>query len=64
MLLAVEPRAKLIGVNHVALEVGDLVGTIGATEVRSLFAGTVMGFIAVDGERVMASQPIAWLRTS
>jgi [acyl-carrier-protein] S-malonyltransferase len=44
------------------LEVGDVLGTIGATEVRSLFAGTVMGFIAVDGERVTASQPIAWLR--
>ena len=46
------------------IEVGDLVGTIGAVEVRSLFAGQLMGFIAVDGERVTASQPIAWLRTN
>jgi [acyl-carrier-protein] S-malonyltransferase len=38
--------------------------TIGEVEVRSLFAGQVMAFIAVDGERVTASQPIAWLRTS
>ncbi|MBW8826369.1 MAG: ACP S-malonyltransferase [Acidobacteria bacterium] len=45
------------------LEVGDLLGTVGTAEVRSLFAGTIMGFIAVDGERVTASQPIAWLRT-
>jgi [acyl-carrier-protein] S-malonyltransferase len=45
------------------LEVGDLVGTIGDVEVRSLFAGTLMGLIASDGERVTASQPIAWLRT-
>ncbi|MGE0795479.1 MAG: ACP S-malonyltransferase [Acidimicrobiia bacterium] len=45
------------------LEVGDLLGTIGEVEVRSLFAGALMGLLAVDGERVTASQPIAWLRT-
>jgi [acyl-carrier-protein] S-malonyltransferase len=45
------------------IEVGDLLGTIGAIEVRSLFAGHVMGLIAKDGERVTTSQPIAWLRT-
>jgi len=49
---------------HGVAEVGDLLGMIGEVEVRSLFAGQVMGFIAVDGERVTASQPIAWLRTS
>src|SRR5262245_25071591 len=47
-----------------AIEVGDVVGHVGDIEVRSLFAGTVMGLIAVDGERVTASQPIAWLRTA
>ena len=45
------------------IEVGDLLGTIGAVEIRSLFAGHLMGLIAVDGERVTVSQPIAWLRT-
>jgi [acyl-carrier-protein] S-malonyltransferase len=49
---------------HGIVEVGDVLGTIGDIEVLSLFAGQVMGFIAVDGERVTASQPIAWLRTS
>jgi [acyl-carrier-protein] S-malonyltransferase len=49
---------------HGTVEVGDLLGTIGDVEVRSRFAGQVMGFIAVDGERVTASQPIAWLRTA
>lgn len=43
--------------------VGELLGTVGEAEVRSLFAGMVQGFIAIDGERVAASQPIAWLRT-
>lgn len=45
------------------VEVGDLLGHIGDTEVRSLFAGTIGSFVALDGERVTASQPIAWLRT-
>jgi [acyl-carrier-protein] S-malonyltransferase len=46
-----------------SIEVGGLLGTIGDVEVRSFFAGQVMGLIAVDGERVTTSQPIAWLRT-
>ena len=33
-------------------------------EVRSPFAGVLQSYIAVDGERVTARQPIAWLRTS
>ena len=44
--------------------VGHLVGHVGDHEVRSPFAGELMGVLAVDGERVTASQPIAWLRTS
>lgn len=43
---------------------GHVLGTVGGQEVRSPFAGTVMGMLAVDGERVTASQPIAWLRVS
>ncbi len=45
------------------VEVGDVLGHIGEAEVRSLFAGTVGAFVALDGERVTASQPILWLRT-
>lgn len=43
---------------------GQLLGHVGDTEVRTPWAGMIMGFLAVDGERVTASQPIAWLRTS
>ena len=43
---------------------GDLLGHIGATEVRSPFAGELMGWLAVDTERVTASKPIAWLRVT
>jgi [acyl-carrier-protein] S-malonyltransferase len=46
------------------VEVGDVIGHIGDDEVRSLFAGTVGAFVALDGERVTASQPIVWLRTA
>ena len=43
---------------------GQLLGHVGDTEVRTPWAGVIMGFLAVDGERVTASQPIAWLRTT
>lgn len=42
--------------------VGDLIGTIGGSEVRTAFAGTVEGLLVLDGERVTAGQPVAWLR--
>jgi [acyl-carrier-protein] S-malonyltransferase len=46
------------------IEAGQIMGRVGALDVRSAFAGYVMGFLAVLGERVTASQPIAWLRTA
>ncbi|HSL58264.1 MAG TPA: ACP S-malonyltransferase [Acidimicrobiales bacterium] len=42
---------------------GQLLGHVGEHEVRTPFAGAVQGWLAVDGERVTPSQPIAWLRT-
>ncbi len=42
--------------------VGDLLGTVGTVEVRTPFAGMVVGFMAHHGERVAAGEPIAWLR--
>ena len=42
--------------------VGDLLGTVGAVEVRTPFAGTVVGFLAHPGERVAGGEPIAWVR--
>ncbi len=46
------------------IQAGAVVGRVGDQEVRSPFTGAVMGLIAVDGERVTMSQPIAWLRTA
>ncbi|MDA8291708.1 MAG: ACP S-malonyltransferase [Actinomycetota bacterium] len=44
------------------LRVGDLVGWAGAAEIRSAFAGTLEGVLVLPGERVVAGQPVAWLR--
>ncbi|MFM9225383.1 MAG: hypothetical protein ACKOQ1_01935, partial [Actinomycetota bacterium] len=46
------------------ISVGTIIGVVGATEVRSPFAGRIENFIAVEGERVTTHQPIAWLRTN
>ncbi|MGE0308601.1 MAG: ACP S-malonyltransferase, partial [Acidimicrobiia bacterium] len=66
--LVVSPTAGVftptpdIGPGHL-IAVGTVVGNVGATEVRSPFAGIVQGYIAVEGERVTSMQPIVWLRT-
>lgn len=44
------------------VEVGTLIGSVSGTEVRSAFAGVLMGVLAHHGERVQTGQPIAWLR--
>ena len=46
------------------LSVGSLVATVGDAEVRSPWAGALMGMLAVEGERVQVGQPIAWLRSA
>jgi [acyl-carrier-protein] S-malonyltransferase len=44
------------------VSVGDLLGTVGPLEVRTPFAGRVVGYLVHRGERVMPGQPVAWLR--
>jgi [acyl-carrier-protein] S-malonyltransferase len=65
--LVVSPAA---GIFHPAdindgatIEVGAVLGHVGEQEIRSPFAGVLQSYIAVDTERVMPRQPIAWLRT-
>jgi [acyl-carrier-protein] S-malonyltransferase len=48
----------------VTLRPGDLLGQVGEHDVRSPFDGSIMGLLAVEGERVQVSQPIAWLQTA
>jgi [acyl-carrier-protein] S-malonyltransferase len=43
---------------------GALLGHIGVEEVYSPFAGELMGWLAVETERVSSSKPIAWLRAT
>ena len=41
---------------------GQPVGVVGNSEVRSAFDGSLQGLLALRGERVTISQPVAWLR--
>jgi [acyl-carrier-protein] S-malonyltransferase len=41
-----------------------VVGRVAGQEIRSPFHGAVMGLLAVAGERLTRSQPVAWLRTA
>lgn len=43
------------------LLVGGLLGTVNGTDVRSPFAGSLQGMLAVGGERLVEGQPVAWL---
>jgi len=45
------------------LAVGDRVGTVGLTDVRTPFDGILVRWLAVRGERVVEGQPVAWIRT-
>jgi [acyl-carrier-protein] S-malonyltransferase len=47
---------------HDPVEVGTLLGVVSSTEVRSPFAGVLMGMLAQPDERVQTGQPIAWLQ--
>jgi [acyl-carrier-protein] S-malonyltransferase len=47
-----------------SLTTGSLIGTVGDSDVRSAFAGELIEFLALPGERVQLAQPIAWLRSS
>lgn len=49
---------------EMSVGVGHLIGRVGTQEVFSAFSGRIKGILAVTGERVMTSQPIAWLVTS
>lgn len=45
-----------------SISAGQLVGTVGAVEIRSPFKGSLQEMLALTGERVTTSQPVAWLR--
>ena len=45
------------------IERGQTVGTVGSVQVRSAFEGSLQGLLALAGERVNTSQPLAWLRS-
>jgi [acyl-carrier-protein] S-malonyltransferase len=56
------PEPDLAGGDEIV--VGTVVGRVGEHEVRSRFAGWLVGLLAHRGERVTPSQPVAWLRVA
>ncbi len=48
--------------DDVEVRVGDLLGWAGGVEIRSAFDGVLGGLLVIKGERVLSSQPVAWLR--
>jgi len=46
------------------LQVGDRVGLVGTTEVRTPFEGVLVRWLAVRGERVVEGQPVVWIRSA
>jgi [acyl-carrier-protein] S-malonyltransferase len=59
---ASSPGGPAVAGSGTPIEIGGLVGLVSGTEVRSPFAGDLMGVLAHPGERVQPGQPIAWLR--
>jgi [acyl-carrier-protein] S-malonyltransferase len=41
---------------------GDVLGNVSGTEIRSGFSGLFGGLLALEGQRVGPSEPVAWLR--
>ncbi len=66
--LVVSPAAGVFvpdGVeNGWRIETGSRLGTVGDHDVLSAFAGELIEFLALPGERVQLAQPIAWLRST
>ena len=66
--LVVSPAAGIFEPVEMAegetIERGRVVGHVAGQAIRSPFRGVVMGLLAVTGERLTRSQPVAWLRTA
>ncbi len=61
-LAGIGPEPDGDGTPEVTVKVGDLLGWVADVEVRSAFEGSLGGLLVIAGERVMPSQPVAWLR--
>ena len=65
--LVVSPAAGIFEPVEMAegehIERGRVMGHVAGQAIRSPFRGVVMGLLAVTGERLTRSQPVAWLRT-
>lgn len=67
--LVVSPTSGVFALSESApkgttIKVGAVLGEVNGEEVRSPFGGVLMDYMASEGQRVIANQPLAWLRTS
>ncbi|HUW03653.1 MAG TPA: ACP S-malonyltransferase [Acidimicrobiales bacterium] len=66
--LVVSPGSGLFTPGEVtegtAVDAGDVIGLVGETEIRTPFSGSLMGLLALSGERISSSQPVAWLNAA
>ncbi|MCL5947764.1 MAG: ACP S-malonyltransferase [Actinobacteria bacterium] len=44
------------------IQVGEEIGTVSGTPLRTPFEGRLIGFLVQPGERIVSGQPVAWLR--
>jgi biotin carboxyl carrier protein len=58
------PGTSGAGSSPSGISVGDLIGRVGAVEVRTPFGGVVVRWQAAAGERVQEGQPLLWLRVT
>jgi [acyl-carrier-protein] S-malonyltransferase len=58
------PGTGAAGAATSGISVGDLVGHVGAIDVRTPFGGVVVRWLAAAGERVQEGQPLLWLRVT
>jgi biotin carboxyl carrier protein len=58
------PGTSGAGSSPSGISVGDLIGRVGAVEVRTPFGGVVVRWQAATGERVQEGQPLLWLRVT
>jgi [acyl-carrier-protein] S-malonyltransferase len=56
--------AKAPGIaDGASVDIGMVLGHVGEHEVISPFAGVLQSYMVLDTERLIARQPVAWLRT-
>ncbi len=63
-LLEALPKLTQTTNQLIEIRAGDLIGWSGGQEIRTPFSGILHGILVLEGERLVAGQPVAWLRST